>query len=55
MLPVNVYLPDDGASQPAHQCPPLSEELSHSFSPDASQRLHTRAQCFSEGGEMDAT
>lgn len=47
---------DDSAPQPAHQCPPLFEELSHSFSPDPAQRLHARAQfipqrahCESEG------
>lgn len=44
--------PDDSASQPAHQCPPLSEEFSHSFNPGSSQRLQSRAQRISERGEI---
>lgn len=50
-----MYLPDDSAPQPAHQCPPLSEELSHSFSPGPAQRFHSRAQFISKRGETDAT
>jgi len=48
-------LPDDSASQPGHHCTALSEELGHSFSPNASQRLHSRAQFIPKRGERDTT
>lgn len=45
---------DDSASQPAHQCPPLSEEFSHSFNPGSSQRLQSRAQRISERAQCES-
>lgn len=47
------YLTDDTAAQPAHQRPPLSEELSHSLGPDPAQRFPPGAHFISKRGEKD--
>lgn len=49
--PLFLFLPDDAAPHPDPQFPPLSEEYSHSLSPDPPQRLYSRAKFTSKRGE----
>lgn len=49
--PPFLCLLDDAAPHPDPQFPPLSEEYSHSLSPDPPQRLCSRAKFTSKRGE----